>query len=468
MKKRNLFIAGAMSLIVVMILAPLVASAGAPSAPGHDVMAQTGPTATPSDFNWIAFSLARDALSEDLQTRISIVKGYTYEYRAFPDAIATGCTEPEIDEETGAIIELPVAYAGWQLVITLLNGKAYEVRVTNDLAGVIICDEVTVEGVASDNPTVPGGNPGTIARGAMELGAQVPNELSTNAVTALRQAKMNWIKVQAKEGQDWSGFISNAKSQGFKILLSVIGDVNQVLTPAYQDRYAQYVANLARQGADAIEVWNEANISREWPAGQINGTSYVDLLKKAYAAIRAANPNTIVITAGPAPTGFFGATGCAADGCNDDEFYRLIATAGAAQYADCIGVHYNEGVVSPRQSTGDPRDNYPTRYFGSNLARATRYFPGMPMCFTEIGYLSPEGYGTLPPLFAWGQNTSVAEQAQWLAEAAVLSSQLGYVRLFIVFNLNFTSFGADPQGGYGIVRPGGTCPACTELARIQP
>ena len=37
---------------------------------------------------------------------------------------------------------------------------------------------------------------------------------------------------------------------------------------------------------------------------------------------------------------------------------QQMASAGAGQYADCIGVHYNEGIVSPRQSSGDPRDSY--------------------------------------------------------------------------------------------------------------
>jgi hypothetical protein len=71
-----------------------------------------------------------------------------------------------------------------------------------------------------------------------------------------------------------------------------------------------------------------------------------------------------VITGALAPTGYFGAAGCTDQGCNDDTYTQQMAAAGAGNYADCIGVHYNEGIVSPKQSSGDPRDNYPTRYFG--------------------------------------------------------------------------------------------------------
>ncbi len=40
------------------------------------------------------------------------------------------------------------------------------------------------------------------------------------------------------------------------------------------------------------------------------------------------------------------------------------------------------------------------------------------------------------------------------------------VRLMIVFNVDFSTYGADPQAGYAIIRPDGTCPACTALAGV--
>ena len=72
-----------------------------------------------------------------------------------------------------------------------------------------------------------------------------------------------------------------------------------------------------------------------------------------------------------------------------------------------------------------------------------------------------------PPLFAWAGDVSVAEHAAWLAEAATLSAQSGRVRIMIVWNVNFTGWGADPQGGYAIRRPDGTCPACGTLGTVM-
>jgi arabinogalactan endo-1,4-beta-galactosidase len=56
-------------------------------------------------------------------------------------------------------------------------------------------------------------------------------------------------------------------------------------------------------GADAIEIWNEPNLGREWPEGQISGGNYTNLLRQASAAIKATNPGTIVISGALAPTG---------------------------------------------------------------------------------------------------------------------------------------------------------------------
>lgn len=303
--------------------------------------------------------------------------------------------------------------------------------------------------------------------GTFELGGQVQD---FSAPDAMRQAKMTWVKRQVRynlgDNPDAvSGIISQAHSQGFRILLSVIGDPGQLGSggASYMDQYAGYLAGLAALGPDAIEVWNEQNLDREWPRGQINPNSYVQMLSKSYAAIKGANPSVMVISGAPAPTGAEGAFGTDRV-WNDDRFIAGMAAAGAANYADCIGVHYNEGIVSPTQSTGDPRDNYYTRYYSGMVNTYYAAFGGSrPLCFTELGYLSPEGLGAAPAGFEWAGNTSVAEQALWLGQATQLSRSNGRIRLMIVWNVDFTGYGADPMAGYAIIRPGGGCPACSQL-----
>jgi hypothetical protein len=61
----------------------------------------------------------------------------------------------------------------------------------------------------------------------------------------------------------------------------------------------------------------------------------------------------------------------------------------------------------------------------------------------------------------------VAQHAQWLAEAASLSASSGKVRLMIIFNVDFTTWGDDPQAGYAMLRPNGSCPSCDLLGQVM-
>ncbi|NOG50379.1 MAG: hypothetical protein HND48_13835 [Chloroflexi bacterium] len=169
--------------------------------------------------------------------------------------------------------------------------------------------------------------------------------------------------------------------------MSIVGVVEEMGDyDGYINAFAAYMGEVAALGPDAIQVWNEPNIDREWPLGRVNGAEYTKLLAASFNAIKTANPNVMVMTAAPSPTGFAGSAGCVQTDtyhvCNDDVFFQQMAAAGAANYIDCVGLHYNEGVVSPSATTGDPRDNFPTRYFGSNIGRARAYFPNRPICFS--------------------------------------------------------------------------------------
>jgi hypothetical protein len=281
----------------------------------------------------------------------------------------------------------------------------------------------------------------------------------------MHHAGMTWVKRQVQAFQDYSAPINEAHANGFRILLGIVGSGGSVGDDSYLNQYAQSVAAAAAQGADAIEVWNEPNIDHEWASGQISPQRYTEMLRLAYTAIKAANPNTLVISAAPAPTGYFG--GCSGIGCDDNQFIAGMAKAGAANYMDCIGVHYNEGILPPTQTSGDPRgsSSYYTRYYSGMVNTYYAAFGGKrKLCFTEFGYLTPEGFPPLPGAFGWAQNVTVAQQASWLAQAVSLASRSGKVRLFIIWNIDFTQYDADPQAGYAIIRPGGGCPTCDALA----
>jgi hypothetical protein len=313
---------------------------------------------------------------------------------------------------------------------------------------------------------------GSIVVGQFEYGGHVTHS-NTGAAGAMRSAGMNWMKVQVQYSPGMgtgvaADKINAARAAGFKILLGIVGRPADLAAggAGYVQQYAQFLAQVAALGPDAIEVWNEPNIDREWPTNQISGAAYADMLRQAYQAIKGANGSVAVISGAPAPTGAEAAF--PGQVVNDDNWLRQFVNAGGLQYADCVGVHYNEGITPPSTRSGDPRDNYYTRYLMPMVEVYWGIIGGQrPLCFTELGYLSPEGYPPLPPFFSWAQNVTVAQQAAWLAEAAALLSQSGRVRLMIVWNVDFTLYGSDPQAGFAMIRPGGGCPACDAMARAR-
>ncbi|MEZ4515585.1 MAG: SH3 domain-containing protein [Chloroflexota bacterium] len=218
-------------------------------------------------------------------------------------------------------------------------------------------------------PVAPVGNVGNF-----ELGGQAAGM----PAGIMQYAGMSWVKKQHKWGpgdspESVAGLINEAHASGLKILLSIPGQ----LSPSSIDfqAYTDFLGGVAALGPDAIEVWNEMNIDREWPAGQIDPASYVNnMLKPAYQKIKASNPNVMVITGAPAPTGYFG--GCSGAGCDDAPYVAGMMAAGAGGASDCIGVHYNEGIMPPSATSGDPRGA------GEHY---TRYFQGMINAYTAAG-----------------------------------------------------------------------------------
>jgi hypothetical protein len=86
-----------------------------------------------------------------------------------------------------------------------------------------------------------------------------------------------------------------------------------------------------------------------------------------------------------------------------------------------------------------------------------------------LGYVTPAGLGPITaPNFQWGNNITMENQVQWLTRAAQLSKDSGKVRIMIIWNLDRRQYDAeDPQAGFSIFRPDGSCPACAGLRQVM-
>ena len=302
----------------------------------------------------------------------------------------------------------------------------------------------------------------TAGGGSFEMGAHIKDP---ERLGEMKSNGMDWVKYQVVMpggAPDLGGIIGTVRGAGMKILIGAIGDRGRVNDTNYHREFAGALANVAKQGVDAIEVWNEPNLDREWGGSGANGVNpenYANLLRESYNAIKAANPSVLVISGAPAPTGYAGGN-CRGDVCDDKPFLERIARAGAARYMDCQGAHYNGSPNPPNMRSGGPTGDHHSWYFWGTFD-TTYNAIGKPICFTEMGYVTKDGIsGSLPGGFSWGNNITLQNQGEWLGQLVTNLRSSGRARLAIVWNWNFRQYDDDPQAGYSILRPNGSCPSC--------
>jgi len=311
---------------------------------------------------------------------------------------------------------------------------------------------------------------------------------------------LGWIKQQVKRRDfeaapgemNWSGFdgvVDSANQRGIKILFSVVGAPDwshQSYTDANPEGappddlavFADFLARLVdryRGRIHAIEVWNEQNLDREWDTAEgVNPERYVEMLRLAYQVIKSRDPNIIVISGALSPVG---ATATDRDNPNrivymDDFVYfdRMIA-AGFLNYCDCVGAHHNGYNIPPDVAIGDPyQDDTATfRGFWDNPTdhewsfkttlwgyheRIVAAGSNKPLCVTEFGWASAEGFGDYPPGFEFALDNTLQEQAEWDVKAFQLMREWGFVRMAFLWNLDYSQLGwgpRDPNAPYAII-----------------
>ncbi len=190
-------------------------------------------------------------------------------------------------------------------------------------------------------------------------------EVASRDIQVIRDAGFGWVKVnfgwrdiELQKGVfDWSHtdqIVEMANAEELDIVVRVdhqpewAGGGYPTNGPPdnYQD-LADFFSALAsryRGRIRAYEVWNEPNLAREWGGKLPDPGDYVKLLRVCYQAIKAADPNAMVISAGLSPTGTWN------DQSRPDDWYlesMYIAMGGSSDgYFDVLGAH-GAGFKSP-------------------------------------------------------------------------------------------------------------------------
>jgi hypothetical protein len=291
----------------------------------------------------------------------------------------------------------------------------------------------------------------------------------------------NWVKVQMawKDVESapgdyswgmWDELVNAYNANGIQILLSIPkapdwarpfdDDKSVEGPPADPGQYAQFVATVAdryRGRVQAIEIWNEQNLWYEAGGmGRINAADYVQLLQLSYRAIKAVNPDIIVVSGALTPAGNVGAAAV-----DDIDYLNQMYANGAKGFFDALGAHpsgYNCPASGDWRSVQDPTAlNFRGTF---NNRHHSWCFRGTMEGYREVMVANGDGNKAIVPTeFGWAvsgnphpgyeyaADNTPEEQAQWITEAYQLAKNWGWVGPMFLWNLD-----------YGVTAPG------TELA----
>jgi polysaccharide biosynthesis protein PslG len=235
--------------------------------------------------------------------------------------------------------------------------------------------------------------------------------------------------------------------------------------PAHFEAFASFIASRYQGQVAAYELWNETNLQREWQGAPLSGTAFVELLAAGAAGIRAADPQAVIISGAPAPTGIN-------DGVTavDDRVYlQQMVAAGLGRVVDGVGIHPYGWANPPEATVAQPdpavpsHNNHPSFFFLDTIMdyRAILDEAGLahlPLWTTEFGWGSFDQFGRQPPAEA-AFMTAVNEwqQAVYTLRAFEMGQELVWMGPMILWNLNFApTLGSDfSESGYSMLRPDG-------------
>ncbi|MFL5885350.1 MAG: cellulase family glycosylhydrolase [Thermoleophilaceae bacterium] len=256
---------------------------------------------------------------------------------------------------------------------------------------------------------------------------------------------LSWHDMEWSKGQYDSGYLANidravnlARQKGVNIVMTVYqapdwasgtSDPESPPQTSHNADYADFVRAMAQRYAGRVaawEIWNEENLGRFW--GQApNAASYVNLLKVAYPAVKAGDPNAKVV---------FG-------GMSGNDYDYLDAAYAAApdlgNYYDVMAVHPYSPIWSPDYVRYDgagriAKDSFAgyREVHGVMLAHGA----DKPIYLTEFGWAttSQAGMGVTPQ-----------QQADYTRLAFQCAQQDPYVQVAIVYELrnNYWANDAD-------------------------
>jgi hypothetical protein len=283
------------------------------------------------------------------------------------------------------------------------------------------------------------------------------------AIAATKGMGFGWVKVQIP----WKNFegspgqknfpddiVGDLSGAGLNVLLSIVkapdwarpGNTDRSVEgpPADNGTYADFVGAIAghyKGRIKAIEVWNEQNLWYEWGREPLDPNRYVDLLCRAYRAIKAADPNIVVVAGAPTPTG----VNDGSTAIDDVVYLQRMYAAGAKNCFDAVGSHpsgYNNppdakfGYNNPAEPSFK---NHPSFFFRDTMERYRQVMvangdAGKRIWPTEFGWAST---GSPHRGYEYARENTPEEQAQFIVQAYQIAKSWGWVGPMFLWNLDY-------------------------------
>ncbi len=289
---------------------------------------------------------------------------------------------------------------------------------------------------------------------------------------------VNWGTVQPKPDAfrwiDPDNVVKALSDQEVKILLRVHGtpdwarpaESNLSQPPNDMADFSNFMTDLATRykgQVAAYEIWNEPNLNYEWGHLTPDPATYTEMLKAAYTAIKAVDPDALVITGGLSTTGEGSATAY-----GDLAFIQGMYDAGAKGYFDALGSHPYPFGHAPDEI--DPWGLSLSRVQDQHQVMVANGDNDTPIWITEVGWVLQSNWD-----LGEHQNIGVTEeqQAQYLTQTFTkVQRDWPFVKALFFFNLDFSTVpwypAAEPMRWYAILNPDRTPrPAYTLLRQTM-
>ncbi len=324
------------------------------------------------------------------------------------------------------------------------------------------------------------GNPGTTDRDLGKL---------RNAGFTWQKSLFQWRDIEPVKRQfDWTEsdrVVAASKRAGVKIIARLDFQPSWARADGahngppdnYQD-YADFVTALARRyhstsevgPIQAIEVWNEPNLDREWGMAPINEQAvadYVCLLKLSYEAAKAVDPSITIVSAGLSPTGTNNN-----NARPDDLYLQWMYDAGAKPYFDVLGAH-GPGYKAPPHVGPDEAEADPN--WGGHRSFTFRRVEDLRQIMVANGdadkqiWLLEFGWTTdnIHPAYAW-HSVTPEQHAQYLVDSYKWAAKnwAPWIGVMTLWNLPDPRWAPDREEvWWAVANPDGTDrPAFVRLA----